>query len=78
VDILRNWHFCWSSLYFKHKHGTTIGFIIFFIRNIAKYFLKTLLNSLILKRKKTVLNFIRLRACINYLFIKKSSFRVEI
>jgi len=78
VDRSRNWHYCWTSLYFKQKHGSKIEFIIFFIRNITKYFLKTLLNSLIFKRKKTVLNFIRLRACINYIFIKKSSFRIEI
>ena len=78
VDKSRNWHYCWTSLYFKQKHGSKIEFIIFFFKNIAKYFLKTLINSLIFQRKKTVLNFMRLRACINYLFIKKSSFRVEI
>ena len=78
ADISRNWHYCWTSLYFKQKHGSKFDFIIFFARNIIKYFLKTLINSLIFKRKKTVLNFMRFRACINYLFIKKSSFRVKI
>ena len=78
VDRSRNWHYCWTSLYFKHKHGSKVGFIIFFIKNITKYFLKTLLNTLIFKRKKIILNFMRFRACLNYLFIKKSSFRVKI
>ena len=74
----RNWHYCWSSLYFMQKHGSNSKFVIFYIKNIIKYFLKTLINIFIFKRKKMVLNFIRLRACINYLFVKKASFRVEI
>ena len=74
----RNWHYCWSSLYFKQKHGSNLTFIIFFFKNILKYSLKTLFNGIIFKRKKTVLNFMRLRACINYLFIKEASYRVKI
>ena len=31
-EILRNWHFCWSSIYFKNKHATTISFFIFYIK----------------------------------------------
>ena len=74
----RNWHYCWSSLYFKRKHSSNLTFVAFYFKNITKYFFKTLINILILKRKKTLLNFIRLRACLNYLFIRKASFRLKI
>ena len=74
----RNWHYSWSSLYFKQKHASNEDFFIFYLKNMIKYFLKTLINFCIFKRRKTVFNFMRLRACINYLFIKKASFRVKI
>jgi len=74
----RNWHYCWSSLYFKQKHASNVDFFIFYLKNLIKYFLKSFVNFCIFNRKKTVFNFMRLRACINYLFIKKASFRVKI
>ena len=77
AELSRNWHYCWSSLYFKDKHNPKINFIFFYIKNLVKYFLKTILNLLILRNKKFILNFMRLRACLNYLFIKKSTYRVK-
>ena len=78
AELSRNWHYCWSSLYFKDKHSSKINFIFFYVKNLVKYFLKTILNFLILRNKKFNLNFMRLRACLNYLFIKKASYRVKI
>ena len=74
----RNWHYCWSSLYFKDKYSPKINFISFYVKNLVKYLLKTILNFLLLRNKKFILNFMRLRACLNYLFIKKASYRVKI
>ena len=74
----RNWHYCWSSLYFKDKHSLKINFIFFYIKNLVKYFLKTILNFILLRNNKFILNLMRLRACLNYLLIKKASFRVKI
>ena len=78
AELSRNWHYCWSSLYFKDKHNSKINFIFFYVKNLVKYFLKTILNLLILRNKKFNLNFMRLRACLNYLFIKKATYRVKI
>ena len=78
AEISRNWHYCWSSLYFKNKYSSKTNFTLFYLSKLIKYFMKTLINLLFLKKKKLIMNFMRLRACINYLFIKKSSFRVEI
>ena len=74
-EMSRNWHFIWSSLYFKHKHTPKIEYLNFFLKNIFKYFFKTILNVIIFRKRKTILNFMRLRACINYMFIKKSNYR---
>ena len=32
IDKSRNWHFCWSSLYFKDKFSTRPIFYLFFIK----------------------------------------------
>ena len=74
----RNWHYCWSSLYFKDKYSPKINFILFYVKNLVKYFLKTILNFILLRKKKFICNLMRLRACLNYLFIKKASYRVKI
>ena len=77
-ELSRNWHFVWSSLYFRQKYSSNKNFIKFLIHNFIKYFLKTILFAIGLNKKKTILNFIRLRACLNYIFIKKSNFRIKI
>ena len=71
----RNWHFIWSSLYFKHKYTSKSEYLSYLLKNTFKYFFKTVLNGIIFRKKKTILNFMRLRACMNYIFIKKSNYR---
>ena len=74
-EMSRNWHFMWSSLYFKKKYNSNSEYLNFLLKNTFKYFFKTFLNGILIRKKKTVLNFMRLRACINYIFIKKSNYR---
>lgn len=78
AELSRNWHFIWSSLYFANKHYPKQKFITFFFKNFFKYLSKTILNLLLFRKKKYTLNFMRLRACINYLLIRKSNYRVKI
>jgi GT2 family glycosyltransferase len=74
-DILRNWHFCWSSIYFKSKHATTISFFIFYIKIFSKSLFKSIIYSILFNKKKSETNLIKLRACLSYLFSRKSDFR---
>jgi len=74
-DILRNWHFCWSSIYFKNKHATTISFLIFYVSIFFKSLFKSIIYSILFNKNKLEINLIKLRACLSYLFSKKSSFR---
>ena len=76
-EMSRNWHFMWSSLYFKKKYNSNSEFLNFLLKNTLKYFFKTFLNGILIRKKKTVLNFMRLRACTNYIFIKKSNYRIR-
>jgi N-acetylglucosaminyl-diphospho-decaprenol L-rhamnosyltransferase len=76
-EMSRNWHFMWSSLYFKHKYNSKTEYLSFLFKNILKYFSKIFLNVIIFKKKKTILNFMRLRACINYIIVKKSNYRIH-
>jgi len=75
-DLSRNWHFCWSSLYFREKYYSKKHFIIYFVKIFLKYFFKSFVNICLLRFKKSKINFFRLRACVNYLIIKKSNFRM--
>lgn len=77
-DLLRNWHFCWSSIYFKKKHADKKSFIIFFINMFFKSFSKCLIYLILLNKKKIEINFIKLKACLSFLFIKKSVYRRKI
>ena len=46
AELSRNWHFCWSSLYFRDKYTKKSEFILFFISNFTKYFSKVLKKKL--------------------------------
>ena len=77
-ELSRNWHFMWSSLYFKKKYENNNDYILYVFKNLIKYFSKTILFAFVLNKKKTILNLMRLRACINFLTIRKSSFRINL
>ena len=78
IELSRNWHFCWSSLYFRQKYYYKSHFIFYYLKIFFKYLIKSLFNLILLKFKKSKKNFFRFRACINYLTIKKSNFRINL
>ena len=73
----RNWHYCWSSLYFKDKFSTRSTFYFFFVKMFLKYFIKFIVNFLLQRKKNYIRSFIRFTACVNYVFIKKANYRVR-
>ncbi len=75
-DLSRNWHFCWSSLYFRQKYYSKRHYRIYFFKIFLKYLFKSFVNICLFRFEKFKRNFYRLRACVNYLVIKKSNFRV--
>lgn len=77
-ELSRNWHFCWSSLYFKEKYFSKKHFRLYFFQVFLEYFVKSILNLFLFNFKKFKQNFLRFKACINYLTIKKSNFRIKL
>ena len=75
-ELSRNWHFCWSSLYFRQKYYSKKEFKKYFTKIFFKYFFKILINILLIRPIKLKKNIARFKACFNYLTIKKSNFRV--
>jgi len=77
MDKSRNWHYCWSSLYFKDKFSSRPIFYLFFIKMLLKYFIKFLANFMLQRKKHYSRSYIRFTACINYVFIKKANYRIK-
>lgn len=77
IEKSRNWHFAWSSIYFVKKHYDIYYFFFIFFQKMFKYFLKTLINVVLLKRKKAVLNFLRLHACFSFILNKSFIYKIK-
>ena len=75
MNISRNWHFCWSSIYFNYKHATKLNFYKYYLSIFFKYYIKMIINLFLLRKKKFILYKTRVNACINFLFVRKSNFR---
>ena len=75
MNISRNWHFCWSSIYFKKKHSNKVDFFIYFINIFLKCLWKSIVYFLLRRRSKYIENFTRLKACLSFVICKESYFR---
>ena len=77
INKSRNWHYCWSSLYFKDKFSSRPIFYFFFVKMFLKYFIKFIINFMLQRKEHYSRSFIRFMACLNYIFVKKSNYRVK-
>ena len=77
INKSRNWHYCWSSLYFKDKFSSRPIFYFFFIKMFLKYFIKFIINFILQRKEHYSRSFIRFMACLNYIFIKKANYRIK-
>jgi len=77
INKSRNWHYCWSSLYFKDKFSSRPIFYFFFIKMFLKYFVKFIINFMLQRKEHYSRSFIRFKACLNYIFIKKANYRIK-
>ena len=77
INKSRNWHYCWSSLYFKDKFSSRPIFYFFFVKMFLKYFIKFIINFMLQRKEHYSRSFIRFMACLNYIFIKKANYRIK-
>lgn len=74
-ELLRNWHFSWSSIYFKKKHCGKKDYFFFLTNILLKNIFKMIINLIFFRIKKSKINFIKLRASLTFIFLKQSNFR---
>jgi N-acetylglucosaminyl-diphospho-decaprenol L-rhamnosyltransferase len=67
----KNWHWAWSSFYFKRKYSKSLNYILEIIKKLPKVFIKTIVYSFV-NKKKYFLYSGRLNGYISFLMKKKS------
>ena len=74
----RNWHWMWSKVYYDKKHfGFFYAFKNYFFQMISD-FLKLIIFTLILNRKKIIITYLRLSGVFNSLIGNSSWYRPRI
>jgi GT2 family glycosyltransferase len=71
----RNWHWMWSSVYYKKKYSNNIDTFLKFFPTLILSFLKIILYLLFFQFKKSLLNYMRLSGTLNGLIGNKSWYR---
>jgi GT2 family glycosyltransferase len=71
----RNWHWMWSSVYYKKKYSNNMSTFLKFFHPLLLSFLKIILYILFFQFKKSLLNYMRLSGTLNGLIGKKSWYR---
>lgn len=74
-EKVRNWHWMWSSVYYKKKYSNHFSVILEFIPSLFFSILKIFFYFLIFKFKKSILNYMRLSGTFNALIGNKSWYR---
>ena len=74
----RNWHWMWSSIYFKKKYSNFISTLIKYIPILLINIIKTIFYLLIWNHQKFLIYFYRVSGICNSLIGKKSWYRPSI
>jgi N-acetylglucosaminyl-diphospho-decaprenol L-rhamnosyltransferase len=71
----RNWHWMWSSVYYKRKYSNHMSTLLEFFPSLFLNLLKIIFYFLIFQFKKSFLNYMRLSGTFNALIGNKSWYR---
>lgn len=74
----RNWHWMWSSVYFKKKYSNYVFTLIKYLPILLINLTKIVLYSLIFNQKKLIIYYYRFSGIFNSLIGKKSWYRPSI
>ena len=77
VELSRNWHWMWSRFYYNKKHKGIIISIIFGLSSLIGNFIKYLICTLTLNKKKNIYR-MRMSGLLNAILGRESWFRPEI
>jgi GT2 family glycosyltransferase len=74
----RNWHWMWSSVYFKKKYSNYVFTLIKYLPILLINLTKIVLHSLIFNQKKLIIYYYRVSGIFNSLIGKKSWYRPSV
>ena len=76
-EMIRNWHWMWSTFYFHKKHSGYIKAFYLMIGKLIRSFVKMIFFSILYNKKKQKIYFSRFSGLINSMLGKRSWFRVK-
>ena len=76
-EMIRNWHWMWSTFYFHKKHSGYIKAFYLMIGKLIRSFIKMIFFSILYNKKKQKIYFSRFSGLINSMLGKRSWFRVK-
>ena len=75
INIIKNWHWTWSTFYYHKKHKNFFLAMIIVFPKFISSFLKMIFNFLILRKTKSIIYYYRLNGFVNAILGKTSWFR---
>ena len=77
TEMFRNWHWMWSSFYYKRKYSNYLIALGSMFGKLARSFIKMIFFTIIYNKKKQTMYYARFAGLINSMLGKKSWYRVK-
>ena len=77
TEMFRNWHWMWSSFYYKRKYSNYLIALGSMFGKLARSFIKMIFFTIVYNKKKQTMYYARFAGLINSILGKKSWYRVK-
>ena len=77
TEMFRNWHWMWSSFYYKKKYSNYLIALGSMFGKLARSFIKMIFFTIVYNKKKQTMYYARFAGLINSMLGKKSWYRVK-
>ena len=77
TEMFRNWHWMWSSFYYKRKYSNYLIALGSMFGKLARSFIKMIFFTIVYNKKKQTMYYARFAGLINSMLGKKSWYRVK-
>jgi len=77
LELLRNWHWMWSKVYFNKKHHGFFQTLILIIPSLLSSLLRIFINFILFNDKKRKIYQVRLSGILNSIMSKNSWYRIK-
>ena len=77
TEMFRNWHWMWSSFYYKRKYSNYLIALGSMFGKLVRSFIKMIFFTIVYNKKKQTMYYARFAGLINSILGKKSWYRVK-